>query len=215
MLGRVVLKVFPKMVGQCVLFWDFLVQDGCEFWAFTWKSRDLKGARRLETNKKNALAMLGHNTFCVNNGTDHDVTEVFSQCVVNDFEGAPPIVPSKVLYIFQHEGNRLVVFNNIGNGEEKIALLNIIEAMFAAETVLLGNTGEAERLAGKSSAKNVEFRNVGHGHGMNVTVRFLTEIGFVSYLGVLVPIARENAVATGLLERDAKSSDTAKKVNEF
>jgi hypothetical protein len=50
---------------------------------------------------------------------------------------------------------------------------------------------------------------------MNVTVRFLTEIGFVSYLGVLVPIARENAVATGLLERDAKSSDTAKKVNEF
>lgn len=68
--------------------------------------------------------------------------------------------------------------------------------------------------AGKPCAENVALWNVRDGHRMDVAVRAFAEVGSVGLLGKLVPIAGEDALATGALERDAESTDAAKEVDE-
>jgi len=66
----------------------------------------------------------------------------------------PLIVPGEVLHILQHEGGRLVVLENVPDGEEEVALLHVLEPVLAAEAVLLGDAREAEGLAGKGVASS-------------------------------------------------------------
>ena len=61
-----------------------------------------------------------------------------------------------------------MVIKNVGDGEEEFALFHVLKAVLATEAVLLGNAREAEGLAGKAATENVELRNAGHGHGMDI-----------------------------------------------
>lgn len=98
------------------------------------------------------------------------MTERVGECVVYDFEDAALVVPDEMLHILQHEGGRFVVLENVGDGEEEVALLFVLEAVLAAEAVFLGNAREAEGLAGKAPTENVELGNVGDGHRVDVAV---------------------------------------------
>ena len=126
----------------------------------------------------------------------------------------PLIVPDEVLHVLQHKGGRLVIVENIGDGEEEVALLNVLEAVLAAEAVLLGDAREAEGLAGKTATEDVELRNVGHGHGMDVAVRGFAEVGRVGLPAELVPVAGEDALASGALEGEPEPADAAEEIDE-
>jgi len=90
----------------------------------------------------------------------------------------------------------------------------VLEAVFLAEAQFLGDAHEAEGLAGKAAAKDVELRDVGHGHGMNVDMRRLAEVGGIGLPAELVPVAREDAARARPLEGDAKPADAAEEINE-
>jgi len=124
------------------------------------------------------------------------------------------VVPDEVFHVLQHEGGRLVVIKNLGDGEEEVALFLVRKAVLAAEAVLLGDAREAEGLAGKAAAQNVELRDVGHGHGMDVAVRGLAEVGGVGLPRILVPVAGEDAPCARALEGEPKAADAAEEVNE-
>lgn len=51
------------------------------------------------------------------------------------------VVPDDAFYVFQHEGGRLVVVENVGDGEEEVALFHVLEAVLAAKAVFLGDAG--------------------------------------------------------------------------
>ena len=68
------------------------------------------------------------------------------------------------------------------------------------------------RLAGK--AQDVELGDVGHGHGMDVAVRGLAEVGGVGLPAELVPVAGEDAARTRPLEGDAEPANAAEEVDE-
>ena len=118
-------------------------------------------------------------------------------------------MPDEVLLAFQHEGGRLVVVENVGDGEEEVALFHVLEAVLAAEAVLLGDAREAEGLAGEAAAEDVELGDVGHGHGMNVAVRRLAEVGGVGLPAELVPVAGEDAPRPRALEGETEPADAA------
>jgi hypothetical protein len=78
----------------------------------------------------------------------------------------------------------------------------------------LSDTRDAERLAGKASAENVVRWDGVVRHRIDVAVWWFVEVGFVSDLGVLVPVGGENAFAARALERDAESANAAEEVYE-
>ena len=98
--------------------------------------------------------------------------------------------------------------------ERSVALFHVLKAVLAAEAVLLGDAREAEGLAGKAAAKNVKLRNVRHGHGMDVAVRGLAEVGGVGLPAELVPVAGEDAPRARPLECDPEPADAAEEVDE-
>jgi len=95
-----------------------------------------------------------------------------------------------------------------------IALLLVLKAVFPAEAQFFGDARDAEWLAGKSGAEDVMFGNVGNRDGMDVAVRFFSEIGLVSLARLFVPVARENTFATGALEREPEPADATEQINE-
>lgn len=104
--------------------------------------------------------------------------------------------------------------------------VHVLEAVLAAEAVLLGDAREAEGLAGKAAAEDVELRDVGHlstsprpspqsGEGVVwVAVRGLAEVGGVGLPAELVPVAGEHALRARPLEGEAESADAAEEVDE-
>ena len=73
----------------------------------------------------------------------------------------------------------------------------------------------SEGLAGKAAAQNVELGNVRHGHGMDVAVRRIAEIGGVGLPAELVPVAGEHAPRPRPLEREPEPADAAEEFNEL
>ena len=211
---RVVLEVVPQVVGERVFVRRVGVEDAGELRPFGGEFRELERAPRLEPDEEDALPVLWHDALRVDDLPVNLVAERIGQRVVNDLEGATPVVPVEMLHVLQHEGGRLVVVEYVGDGEEEVALFHVLKAVLAAEAVLLGDAREAEGLAGKAAAENVELGDVGHGHGMDVAVRRLAEVGGVGPATVLVPVAGEDAPRTRLLEGEPEPADAAKEVNE-
>lgn len=134
---------------------------------------------------------------------------------MDDLESASLVVPDEVLHIFQHKGWRLVVIENLRDGEEEIALFLVLEAVFATKTVLFRNAREAEWLAGETATENVELRNVSNGHRVNVAVRFFTKVGGIGLLAEFVPVAGEDTSRPGSFKRDSEPADAAEEVDKF
>jgi hypothetical protein len=211
---RVVLEVLPEVVGERVFGRHFGVEDGFEFRPVLGEVRELEVAPGFEADEEDALAVLRHHAPRVNDPVIDGVAEFLGERAVDDLEGAALIVPLEVLHVLQHEGGRLVEADDGGEVEEQVALLHVVEAVLAAEAELLGHARDAERLAGKAGAEDVELRDVGHGHGVDVAVRGFAEVGGVGNLGVLVPIAGEDALGARALEGDAEAANAAQEVNE-
>jgi hypothetical protein len=211
---RVVLKVVPQVIGERVFVRHIGVEDARELRPIGGEVRELERAPRLEPDEKNALAVLRHDALCVDDYPIDLVAERLGEGVVDDFEGAALVVPDEVLHVLQHEGGRLVVVENIGDGEEEVALFHVLKAVFAAEAVLLGDACEAEGLAWKAAAQNIEFRDVSHGHGMDVAVWFFPEVGGVCLPAELVPVAGEDAFRARPLEGEAESTDATEEVDK-
>src|ERR1051325_1165411 len=191
-----------------------LIENAAEFRTFSGKFRKFKIARGPEADDEDAFAVWRHHALRVDDFLVNAVAEFLGEGAVDDFERAPWVVPQQVLHVFQHERGRLVMVQDGGDVEEEVALLLVLEAVLAAEAEFLRDARDAEGLAGKSGAENVERRNVGDGHGVNVAMRFLAEVGFVGDLRVLVPIAGENALAARALERDAEPANAAEEIDE-
>ena len=135
--------------------------------------------------------------------------------MVDYIEGPPSVVALQILDVLQHERRWFVVVENVGDGEEQVPLLFVVEPVFSAEAVLLGNTSEAERLTRKPTAQDIVFWNICDGNGMNIPVRLLAEVRGVSDLREFIPIRREHAFGADLLEGIAKASNATEKVYEF
>ena len=181
---------------------------------FGWEFRELERAPRLEPDEEDALTALRHDALGVNVPRIDLVAEFVLQRLHDDPESVSLIVPGEVLHILQHEGGRLVVLENVPDGEEEVALLHVLEPVLAAEAVLLGDAREAEGLAGKAAAEDVELGDVGHGHGMDVAVRGLAEVGGVGLPAELVPVAGEDALGSRPLEGEPEPADAAEEVDE-
>ena len=119
-----------------------------------------------------------------------------------------------MLHVLQHEGARLVVVENVGDGEEEVALLFVLEAVFPSQAVLLGDTREAEGLAGKTAAENVMGRDVFDIDLVDIACRFFAEVGGVGLAAEPVPVAGEDALRARALKRETESADAAEEVNE-
>ena len=134
---------------------------------------------------------------------------------MDDLKSAALVVSNKVLHIFQHKGWWLVVIENLRNGEEEVSLLLVLEAVFAPETVLFRYAREAEWLAWETATENVELRNVGDGHRMDVAVRFFTKVGGIGLLAELIPVAGEDTSRPGSFKGDSEPADAAEEVDKF
>ena len=56
---------------------------------------------------------------------------------VDDVEGLAAVVALEVLDVLQNERGGAVEVEDVGDGEEKVALLHVLEAVLAAEAQLL------------------------------------------------------------------------------
>ena len=182
------------MVGERVFLRRVGVEDAREPRAFGREFRELEVTPRFEPNQEDALAVLRHHFLRVDHLPIDLIPEGVGQRVVNDLEGAALVVPDEVLHVLQHEGARLVVVENVGDGEEEVALFLVREAVLAAEAVLLGDTREAKGLAGKTTAENVMGRDVFDIDLVDIACRFLAEVGGVGLPAEPVPVAGEDAL---------------------
>ncbi len=92
-----------------------------------------------------------------------------------------------MLDVLKDERVGLVVLDDVRDFEKQVSLFLVIETVLFAEAQLLRNSGDAERLSGKTRAEDVVLWNIGDCYGMNVAVRLLAEVRFVCDLSVLVP----------------------------
>jgi len=127
----------------------------------------------------------------------------------------------EMLHIFQQERRGLMMPDNAFYIEEKVALFLVIKAVFTAERILLGNSGQREWLTWKAGEQYVMLRDefrVG-AVGPDVTnhemlVIIAGEVRLVSSLGILVPFACENALASNSLETKSQAANSCKKIDE-
>jgi len=176
------------MVGQRVFVRDIGFKNGFELGFHRRECRKFKRAPFLETDEKDAFTVLRHNAFRVNDRRMEVITERIGERVVDDLKRPPLVVALEVLHVLQHEGGGLVKLDDFRERKEQVALFLVVKAGRPAETLFFGNTRDAERLAGKSPAKNVVGRNIRDGNGVNVALRFLAKVGGVGLAGIFVPI---------------------------
>ena len=107
-----------------------------------------------------------------------------------------------------------MVFQDRGDGEEKISLSLILKSVLLSEAVLLGDAGDAEGLAGESAAQNIEEWDVLDRNGGDVAIGFFAEVRGVGLLGKLVPVARKDALGSGAFKGDSESTYATEEVDE-
>ena len=147
-------------------------EDGAELWSVRHESRELEITPLTKANKKDALPVLWNHAAGVDDCVIDGVTKCFREHAVDDVECSAAIVAFQVLNVLQHECGGPVEVEDVGDGEEEVALLQVIEAVLAAEAQLLRNAGNAERLTRKSGAEDVVRGDVGDSDGVNIAVRF-------------------------------------------
>jgi hypothetical protein len=202
------------MVGERVFRFRFPFKNAAELGAVGGKFRKLEIPTLAEADDEDALAMLWDDALRVDDLVIDRVAEVFGERAINDVEGLAAIVTLEVLDVLQDEGGGAVEVEDVGDGEEEVALLHVLEAVLAAEAQFLRHSRDAEGLAGEAAAEDVVRGDVGDGDAVDVAVRALAEIGLVGLLAEFVVVGREDAFTARLLERDAKAANAAKKVNE-
>jgi len=139
----IALEVIPEMIRQGVFRLRIWFQNAVELRALDGELRELKSAHRFETDKENALAVLRYDALRINHLWINLVAQMLFQCLHDDTKCPTVVVAAKILHIFQHKRGWFVVVENVRDEEEKITLLQILEAVLATEAVLLGDACEA------------------------------------------------------------------------
>lgn len=105
--------------------------------------------------------------------------------------------------------------DDAGHVEEQGALRLVAETRLTAETALLGNAGQTERLARESGENHVAVRDVVRidlrdvsGHGLGKPVVCAVGAG-----GELVPLGQEYGMTAGRGEATANTADASEQVN--
>lgn len=208
------LEVGPEVVGEGVFVRNRTLKDGGQLGLDGGKLGELEIAGFAKPDEEDTLAVLGHDGSGVDDLGVNLVAELLGEGVVDDAVGVTLVVAFEIFDVFEHEGCRLVVLDDVADGKEQIALFFVLEAVFAAKAVFLGNPSETEGLAGEAAAENVVGGDVGDGHGVDVAMGRFAEVGRVSEAGIFVPIAREDAACTGAFKRKAEAAYAAKQVDE-
>jgi len=81
--------------------------------------------------------VLGDDALGVDDLVIDGVAERFGEGAVDDLEGLAAVVALEVLDVLEDERGGAVEVENIGDGEEEVALLHVLEAVLAAEAQLL------------------------------------------------------------------------------
>jgi len=134
----IVLEVVPKLIAQGILgvdvFLEDIGQDGLNSTpccALRRDRRELEGERVFESNNEYALTMLRNEALGVDDLCVHVVAEI-AKGVHDHEERLAFVVAAQVLDVFEHKGLGLVVLDDVGQMEEQVALLLIVEAMLSA-----------------------------------------------------------------------------------
>src|SRR5258708_5137862 len=86
--------------------------------------------------------------------------------------------------------------------------------MRLTETLLLGHACDGKWLTRKSRCQDIVIRNVFWLNLSDVSVWHLAKPCFVGFLRVPVPLTGERTLTSQLFERNAKSTEPGKQVNE-
>ena len=138
----------------------------------------------------------------------HVITQVIPKDIKNGLQSPSPIVISQALYVFKKKSLRLVFQYDFGNLEKKSS-----SRVFEPATT----TGYRKRLTWKPCAKNLELRrySVLDALTCDVAKRDFAKISCVCLFRFLVPLARENAMSTEVLQCDSKTANACKQVNKL
>jgi hypothetical protein len=134
---RVVLKVVPQVVGERVFGRHVGVEDARELRPLGWELWELKMPPLAEAYNEDALTMLGNDALCIDNPVIDGVAERFGKSAVNDFKCLAPIVPLEVLHVLEDERGGPMKVEDVGDREEEITLLDVLEAVLAPKTQFL------------------------------------------------------------------------------
>ena len=106
--------------------------SGAELGAFSGQVEEGEVAPLAKADEEDALAVLRDDALRIDDFVIDRVAERLGQCAVNDVEGFPAVVPFEILDVLQDERGGAMKVEDVGGGEEKVALLHIIEAVLAA-----------------------------------------------------------------------------------
>lgn len=134
MFGGIIAQVFPEMIGKRVFRIGISFKDAAELRALRRKFREGEVAPFAEADHENALAVLRDDRFRVDDLVINVVAERLFQGVADDLKGAALIVPFEILDVLEDECGGLLVFEDVRDFKEQVALLHIFEAVLAAET---------------------------------------------------------------------------------
>lgn len=132
--------------------------------------------------REDTFAVLRYDSSRIDDLEIDGVAEGLGQSVVDDLKRPALVVVPEVLDVFQNERGRFVIFEYVGDLKKEVALLVVVKAMLPAKAKFFGDAGDAEWLAGKSSAEDVVLGNVGNRHLVDVTMWFFAEVGLVGDL---------------------------------
>ena len=90
-----------------------------------------------EADEEDALAVLRHDALSINDFVIHDVAEMLGERAIDDVEGLSAVVAFEIFDVLLNERGGTVEVENVGDGEEKVALLFVLEAVLAAQAQLL------------------------------------------------------------------------------
>ena len=93
----------------------------------------------------------------------------------------------EVLHVLEKESLWPLLCKDAAHVEEESPLRLVLEARFAAEAVLLGHTGDRERLTGETADQDVMVGNVFGVDLRYVIVGDLMEVGLIGLTAKFVP----------------------------
>ena len=239
MLLGICLEVLPQMVAQRVLgaystmlvgigivlrfAAVFRMQHGLKPWPHRrLGNRDIGQVKTSvfgETRHENAFSMLRNEPLGVDHAIGDVVAEFILQGSADDLERAPSVVTDQILHVLQQEGAWPALLDDAHDVEKQRALGLARETMLLAQGVLLGHAGDGEWLAREACRQQVVLRHVFGVDVPNVAlervpVNSQVVVGAVRLPRELVPLGRENALASRRLEAPAHATDTRKQVDE-
>ena len=235
----VVLQIAPQLIGQRVLVQhssglviEVLVTIGFNIWLvlvpmedFTQQVRPfgrqidhspVEDDRIAKAHDEDPLPVLGHEMRTVDHLAMNLITQFLTERSLNHIERAAFVVGLKVLDVLQQERLGALLINDAGHVKEQGALRFVLEAVGTPERIFFGNACNRERLTRETAQQDIViWYLVGVDQG-DVTVdrMALRVVHCVGLLGIDIPFAGKDALATNGFECLAYAANPGEQVNE-